>query len=110
VLARFAPIRVFQADGRVASPERARGVPRAQGQAMGREPQAHGEEMSMAVDRIGETLTDQNFQTMVLESPQPVLVAFWAEGCGPWYMLAPAIAALAEAFQGSGSQTIRSVY
>jgi thioredoxin 1 len=54
----------------------------------------------MAVDRIGVTLTDQNFQTMVLESPQPVLVAFWAEGCGPWHMLAPAIAALAEAFRG----------
>ena len=54
----------------------------------------------MEVDRIGVMLTDQNFQTMVLESPQPVLVAFWAEGCGPWRMLAPAIAALAEAFRG----------
>jgi thioredoxin-like negative regulator of GroEL len=37
----------------------------------------------MEVGRVGVTLTDQNFQTMVLESPQPVLVAFWAEGCGP---------------------------
>jgi thioredoxin 1 len=54
----------------------------------------------MEVERIGVTLTDQNFQTMVLESPQPVSVACWAEGCGPWRMLAPAIAALAEAFRG----------
>jgi thioredoxin 1 len=56
--------------------------------------------MRMAVDRIGVTLTDQNFQTLVLESPQPVLVACWAEGCGPWHVLAPEIAALAEAFRG----------
>ena len=54
----------------------------------------------MEVERVGVTLTDQNFQTMVLESPQPVLVACWAEGCGPWRILAPAIAALAEAFRG----------
>jgi thioredoxin 1 len=54
----------------------------------------------MEVERVGVTLTDQNFQTVVLESPQPVLVAFWAEGCGPWHMLAPEIAALAEAFRG----------
>ncbi len=54
----------------------------------------------MAVDNIGVTLTDQNFQTTVLESPQPVMVAFWAEGCGPWHIIAPAIAAVAEAFRG----------
>jgi thioredoxin 1 len=29
-----------------------------------------------------------------------VLVAFTAEGCGPWHLLAPEIAALAESFQG----------
>jgi thioredoxin 1 len=56
--------------------------------------------MNMDADRIGVTLTDQNFQTTVLENPQPVLVACWAEGCGPWHLLAPEIAALAEAFQG----------
>jgi thioredoxin 1 len=54
----------------------------------------------MAVDGIGVTLTDQNFQTVVLEIPRPVLVAFAAEGCGPWHLLAPEIAALAEAFRG----------
>lgn len=56
--------------------------------------------MYMNVDRVGLTLTDQNFQTTVLENPQLVLVAFTAEGCGPWHLLAPEMAALAEAFQG----------
>ena len=54
----------------------------------------------MTVDRIGVTLTDQNFRTTVLKSRQPVLVVFWAEWCGPWHMIAPAVAALAEAFRG----------
>jgi thioredoxin 1 len=54
----------------------------------------------MDAARIGVTLTDENFQTTVLESAQPVLVAFWSEGCGPWHLLAPELAALAEAFRG----------
>ncbi len=57
----------------------------------------------MDADRIGVTLTDQNFQAIVLESEQPVLVAFWAEGCGPWHMLAPEVMALAEAFRGQAA-------
>jgi thioredoxin len=57
----------------------------------------------MEADRIGVTLTDQSFQTMVLESPQPVLVACWAEWCGPWPVLAPEVAALAEAFRGQAA-------
>ena len=54
----------------------------------------------MDSDKVGVTLTDQNFQTTVLENPQPVLVAFTAEGCGPWQLLAPELMALAEAFEG----------
>jgi thioredoxin 1 len=54
----------------------------------------------MDSDKVGVTLTDQNFQTTVLENPQPVLVAFTAEGCGPWQLLAPELTALAEAFEG----------
>ena len=53
----------------------------------------------MDTNRIGVTLTDHNFQATVLESRHPVLVACWAEGCGPWHLLAPEIAALAEAFR-----------
>ena len=54
----------------------------------------------MDADKIGVTLTDQNFQATVLESQQPVLVACWAEGCGPWHLLVQEMAALAEAFRG----------
>jgi thioredoxin 1 len=45
-------------------------------------------------------LTSILAKSPVLESLQPVLVAFMAEGCGPWHLLAPEIAVLAEAFEG----------
>jgi thioredoxin 1 len=53
-------------------------------------------EMSGKVGEVG----DQNFETEVLNSAVPVLVDFWAAWCAPCRMLAPAVEAIAEKYEG----------
>lgn len=46
------------------------------------------------------TITDQNFETEVLKSDQPVLIDFWAVWCGPCRAIAPIVEQLAGEYDG----------
>ena len=53
----------------------------------------------MASENVVE-FTDENFESEVLKSSQPVLVDFWAEWCMPCRMLTPTIEQLATEYAG----------
>ena len=46
------------------------------------------------------SVTDQNFQTEVLNSSEPVVVDFWAEWCGPCKQMTPIVDEISESFKG----------
>jgi thioredoxin 1 len=46
------------------------------------------------------TLTDANFEELVIKSDKPVLVDFWAEWCGPCRMVGPIVEEIGTEYEG----------
>ena len=46
------------------------------------------------------TITDQNFEEVVLKSDKVVLIDLWAEWCGPCRMVGPIVEEMATEYEG----------
>ena len=54
----------------------------------------------MSKERKPQTLTERNFSSEILESPELAVVDFWADWCAPCRAVAPSVARLAQEFEG----------
>jgi thioredoxin 1 len=45
-------------------------------------------------------INEANFEEVVMNSDQPVMVDFWAEWCGPCRMIGPLVDKISDAYEG----------